>query len=41
MTHHRTLISVQKTWAKDGQGKRGWCIKRTYSDGSVEWDFHP
>lgn len=33
------VVSREKTWAADAQGRYGWCIKLTMSDGSIQWEF--
>lgn len=33
----RTLVSSERLWAANANGRYGWTVKNTYSDGSVEW----
>jgi hypothetical protein len=35
----RQLISRQKLWAANAHGRYMWCIKLTYSDGTVDWEY--
>ena len=36
----RTAVSTEKTWAANANGRYGWCVKITYSDGYIEWKHY-
>jgi hypothetical protein len=32
------VISREKSWAANANGRYGWCIKITYANGLIEWE---
>jgi hypothetical protein len=32
------IVSTEKTWAANANGRYGWCYKHTMSDGSIRWE---
>lgn len=35
----RTVLSHEKLWAANANGRYMWCFKTTFSDGTIEWRY--